>query len=258
MLHDFRFSGPNSQLSERDITTVIDRFGESVASDYLNFLRHRNGGCPVPSLVSSIPILNEFPIQYFYCLTEPGTTLFYAYESLQESLDVPDLLPIALDMAGQQICLQLDSSQPSIFVVYIDRIYYKDPSTVEFVCASFSELVNSLSQPAKAVSELEVIAALPWAELQAFIVRNPGYYLASRPDELSLLCQTIRCNNTSAFDGLLQAGADREKALMVAVICNRLDIVRTLIGLGSRASDVIRYAVGPDRKELREYLSKHA
>ena len=254
LLHEFKFY-ENSKPSMHELSLFKARFESKLDDHFLHFLEHQNGGVPSPNLISRDEIL-KYPIIVFWGLNSSKSNIVSVYEELLKDIGTTRFLPIAYDMAMRYICICLSTKESAVYVVSIDRMYYKSPTTIQKVFDSFSDFVNSLSQPLEQELEFEILAQLPWPDLEPVIAKNPKYFLGPPSDELSLLCQTIRFQNLAAFEGLLNAGADVTDAMYIAVLNNKIEFVKKLLEFGVLASNGLEYAVGPDRKELRDLLEK--
>jgi hypothetical protein len=214
-----------------------------------------NGGRPDPGLVSSIRFL-EYPIIVFLGLDEGKSNLIGSHKDLSQTIGRSDLVPIAYDKSLSRICLKIGASRSPVFLVSVDELYGREPSRITEVCDSFLGFWNSLTQPRKLIPKLEELAERSWREIQSVVAANPECLLSSSDGELSLLCQTIRAENDEAFFGLVEKGASLAGALKIAVTCERLDYVEKLVESGANVNEGVPYAVGHNRKTIREYLEK--
>ncbi|MGN6548154.1 MAG: hypothetical protein ACTHK7_24170 [Aureliella sp.] len=252
----FRFDQPADGVDPITLRALDAKLGGCLDDDYLEFLSKINGGLPDPALVSSFALL-PFPILVFLGTGESKSNLLGAYEDLAQSIGDTNLVPIAYDTALRRICLKVGWRRSPVVVVSVDDLYFWEPTRIAPVCGSFSELWESLSQPRKLVAKFEELAQRTWDEIQSVVATNREYYLGASSDELSLLCQVIRAENEDAFFGLVAAGAKLDGALKIAIICERFDFVQKLVQCGADATEGVPYAVGPSRKQIREYLQKY-
>ena len=252
---NFKFDQPTSGVSFSRLEAIEQELGGRLDDDFRDFLSKIDGGRPDPALVSSIRFLS-YPIVVFLGLNEGKSNLIGSYKDLSQTLGRSDLVPIAYDTSLSRICLKIGGSRSPVFVVSIDELYGREQTRITEVCDSFLVFWNSLTQPRKLIPRYEELAERSWSEIQSVIATNPEYCLPSNNGELSLLCQTIRAENDEAFFGLVENGASLERALEIAVTCQRLDYVEKLVESGSIVNEGIPFAVGPSRKQIREFLEK--
>ena len=143
-----------------------------------------------------------------------------------------------------------------VYVAPIDTCGDDDtPPTIAKVAENLPEFANSLTQPQEFLSDVEKLAQESWPAVQEYLTAG-GDLDAKSPSGLSLLCQSIRYANDEVFEGLLARGADLTDALRIAVTNHRLDLVKRLVASGSDPADGLPFAVGPKRKEIREFLKE--
>jgi SMI1-KNR4 cell-wall len=253
VLKQFQFNLAGEKISEEVLVDFEGEIGGTLDTAYRHFLLSVNGGVPSPALISSLPSL-PFRIPVFYKLVEGYYGLRRMFHDCNETSDRRSqcneiLLPIASDTGQREICVSVGPPEASMFLYS-----YEDPDfpIIEPLHVTFAQFVASLSQPEEPIIAMEVLASKSWEEIQAFL--NSGGRIDSIDGELSLLCQSIRCDKPELFDRLMDMGVDITDAVEVAVINNRLSMLKKLIFAGGDAVEALDLAVGPQRKEMREFL----
>jgi hypothetical protein len=259
-LQDFTFLFVGMPLTAELLDVFEAEVGGVTDTHYRTFLLAKNGGVPSPRLLSSLPEL-PYPIGVFYSLTSDYSGLRRVYSDLSEVLgeagEAPlNLLPIAADFGDRNICISLGRTQSPVFIVPQASCADDDrvPNIVK-VAECFSTFVNSLSQPEEVESDVEQLAQQSWKEVHKYISTG-GDMNAKSPSGLSLLCQSIRYNNNEVFHGLIARGADLTDAVQIAVMNYRLDLLNILVAKGCDPTEGLDSAVGPKRKEIREFLQR--
>ncbi len=253
LLQQFKFDLAGEKVSEDILKDFEGEIGGTLDAAYRHFLLSVNGGVPSPALSSSLPSL-PYAILVFYKLVEGYKGLRRMFHDCNESSDLRSkcqwiLLPVASDSGQREICVAIGSHEASMFLYS-----YEDPDLpiIEPFNVTFAQFVASLSQPPEPIIAMEVLASKSWQEIQAFL--NRGGQIDSVDGELSLLCQSIRCDKPELFDRLMDIGVDTTDAIEVAVLNNRLSILKKLIFAGGDAVEALDFAVGPQRNEMREFL----
>ena len=253
LLQQFQFNLAGEKISEDVLIDFESEIGGTLDTAYRHFLLSVNGGVPSPALSSSLPSL-PYCIPVFYELVEGYYGLRRMFHDCNETSDLRSkrneiLLPVASDTGQREICVSVGNHETSMFLYS-----YEDPDLpiIEALNVTFEQFVASLSQPPEPIIAMEVLASKSWQEIQDFL--NSGGQIDSVDGELSLLCQSIRCDKPELFDRLMDMGVDITDAVEVAVLNNRLSMLKRLILAGGDAVEALDLAVGPQRKEMREFL----
>ncbi len=212
-----------------------------------------NGGVPDPALISSLPTL-PYPVLVFHKLVEGYAGLRRVFHDCNETSDLRSkgqmiLLPVASDSGQREICVSIGGHEALMFLYSYEE---PDSPIIDPLNVTFAQFVASLSQPPEPIIAMEVLASKSWEEILAFM--EQGGQIDSVDGKLSLLCQSIRCEKPELFDRLMDIGVDITDAVEVAVLNNRLSMLKRLILAGGDATEALDLAVGPERKEMREFL----
>ena len=234
------------KLNQADIADLEKHVGGELCESYKNFLLEKNGGMCEPPIVSG---LIEHPIQMFFRLELAGSGLHRVFDDLNENRSNKDLIGIASTAGEELVCIR-SGTIPSVSLV--------DAEGVEKIVAqNWTSFAESLSQPSEADEPpLARIAEESWSKVSR---RLAAGLEAFPPDELSLLCQAIRVNNSEVVRNLLKLenATDRlDDALEVAVLNNHLEFVKLLIEAGASVELGADLAVGEQRAPIRDYLKK--
>lgn len=259
-LQEFTFIFIGIPLNAELLDGFEAEIGGVIDSDYRDFLLAQNGGVPSPELQSSLPDL-PYRIGVFYSLSSEYSGLRRVYSDLSEVLgenrvSPQILLPIASDFGDRNVCISPGRTQSPVFIVPQASCADDDPApTIVKIAESFSAFVDSLSQPEEAFSDVEQLAQKSWKEVHDYMNAG-GDMNAKSPSGLSILCQSIRFSNNDVFHGLIASGADLTDAVQIAVMNYRLDLLKILMAKGCDPAEGLESAVGPKRKEIREFLQR--
>ncbi len=253
-LDRFRFTKVGMALNDGVLDSFEREVGGALPVEYRQFLLIRNGGVLSPALRSSVLAL-PYEIQLFFSLVDGYSGLRRVLgdcEEVLEELASPlrgRLLPIASDTGDRWICIQLGSGQGDMFLLshHGDAENWVAPLNIDF-----GRFVASLSQPEHKTLEMEALASQSWEQVRQHI--ESGGPIVDSDGGLSLLCQTIRCDKPELFAKLMEMGVDTEDAIEVAVLNNRLDMLKILIEKGGDAHEALDLACGPQREPMRQYL----
>lgn len=126
------------KISIKDIERVEDKLGIEYPEDYKKTIVENNGAYPEPDTFSFGNHTDEvFEKLINFSLEEDGNIL-EVYSSLKDRL--PNrVIPFGRDPFGNCICFKY--SDGSLQVVFWDHEY---PSKVEYICDTFSDLLNQL------------------------------------------------------------------------------------------------------------------
>ncbi len=94
------------KLSEAELEEFEEEIGRRLPSAYRDFLLAHNGGRPVPN-VFAISVANESAVHFFFGLHTGRTSNLRRYRDIYRGRIPEDLLPIALDVVGNVVCLGL-------------------------------------------------------------------------------------------------------------------------------------------------------
>ncbi len=236
-LNQFAFVQIGNTLSEVLLDAFENELGHNIDRSYRQLLMTRNGGVPRPALTSSIEEL-PYEIQVFFSLEEGHSGLrrvFADCDEILEELASPlqgRLLPIASDFGDRYICMKVGSLQSEMYLCSLDRDAI-DP--VHPLGVDFGEFIDSLSQPDPQVLDMEALASQSWDQVRRYIAN--GGPIVDKGGGLSLLCQTIRCDKPDLFAKLIELEVDMEDAIEVAVINNRIEMLKVLIEKGGDAQE---------------------
>ncbi len=253
-LDRFRFTNVGVAVNDGVLDSFEREIGGALPAQYRQFLLIKNGGVLSPALRSSIASL-PYEIQLFFSFVEGYSGLRRVLgdsEEVLEELASPlrgRLLPIASDTGDQWICIQLGSGQGDMFLLshHGDEENWVAPLNIDF-----GRFVASLSQPENKPLEMEALASQSWEQVRQHI--ESGGPIVDKDGGLSLLCQSIRCDRPELFAKLMEMGVDTEDAVEVAVLNNRLDMLKVLIEKGGDAHEALDLACGPQREPMRQYL----
>jgi hypothetical protein len=253
-LDRFRFTNIGVALNDGMLDSFEHEIGGALPVEYRRFQLIRNGGVLSPALRSSISALPH-EIQVFFALEEGYSGLRRVLgdcEEVLEELASPlrgRLLPIASDTGDRLICIQLGSGQGEMFLL---SLHGDAESRLVPLAIDFGKFIASLSQPEHKTLEMEALASQSWEQVRQHI--ESGGPIVDKDGGLSLLCQTIRCDKPELFAKLMEMEVDTEDAFEVAVLNNRLDMLKVLIEKGGDAHEALDFACGPQREPMRQYL----
>ncbi|RCS43280.1 hypothetical protein DTL42_19190 [Bremerella cremea] len=234
-------------VDEQALIDLEKYVGAAICTQYKNFLRMQNGGSCRPEVRSKLPAL-AYPLALFLRLRRDGSSLKHTFDYVNEFRESPQILPIAMTIGQEFICIELGVETPKLILF--------SPDKSESICAdSWLSFVNSLVQQSEEARPfLEVIAKQPWDYVREYI-ESGGELVPS--EGLSLLSQSIRVNNLELFRKLMDvksAWGDLDRAMEVAVINKRLEFVKLLVDMGGNRALAASRAVGPEREAIRAYL----
>ena len=147
-------------LQEVDIVGVERRLGIHLPSDYRSFLLTHNGGYPEPSVFTiSRGVSGELGVvnRFYGIWKEKEYDLLSEVETFQGRMPA-NLLPIACDPGGNQICLSVSGSDRGkvYFWFHEEEADEGEPPTydnVYFVANSFGELLDNLVESPEELEE---------------------------------------------------------------------------------------------------------
>ena len=260
MLGRFKFDLVGPPVDEVALAAFEKELGGSIDAGFREFLTAMNGGVPTPPLTSSLSELVGYEIMVFYELSDGFCGLRRGFCELRErftesNCSIRSLLPIAGETGNRDICISIGTRRSPIYLVAMEPFgdYDANPPTVEKIAGDWCAFAQSLSQVPEIVDDVEEIAKKDWSEIQEYLDAGGDPNVVGRKG-LSLLCQAIRHNNAAAVEGLLRRGVDLTGALEIAVTNKRDHIVRKLIAGGSAPEEGLPFAVGAQRKHIRDYL----
>lgn len=245
-LREFNLVLPGAPVSDANLLAFETEIGGVLDAGYKRFLHGTNGGVCKPALVSSVL---DYEILGFFSLQDGWKGLRQVFGDVDEQLggETAKYLPFAHDTGGRCIAIEVGLGTSPVFLV--------EGKSVDQIAHSFENFVQTLSQPQEPILVLEELARKTWADVESHI--NAGGDVRGSEDELSLLCQAIRCDNIEIFRRLTKSCVDAVElsdAIEIAVLNGRLQMLEILIEIGGDPEEALDMAVGPDRKQMRAFL----
>jgi hypothetical protein len=232
---------PGPPIGESEIITLEKILGQEFPSGYREFLLKFNGGQPTEStfLLKGGRNEDEESIDSFHSIGSEIRGYDLAWNINTYRFRIPaDLLPIACDPFGNQICIKLGKSDASS-VCFWDHDQEHTPPTylnVIKIADSFEQFLNDLYE------------------------RAPIY--------LSEIDKAIRTNDVDLLSKLLTSNVDLEMPdewgrtlIENAAIANAIDVIGYLFARGANLQNALEFAKKnakffPDHQQAVELLLK--
>ena len=129
-----------------EVEAFQKEIGKQLPSDYLQFLMMQNGGVPTPGLSfecqkERIELIRFIP---FTGLVSDDKGLFAEYLIFREEYEESELLPIAMDICGNPICLSLLDDEDKTFGFVVSVSERDEGILVALIARNFVSFLEGL------------------------------------------------------------------------------------------------------------------
>lgn len=277
-----------------DIENIESYFGCSLPSEYKTFLLKNNGGRIEPRFFKTINNEIESSIQFMFGITdEKNYDLIFNYKHWAENIRIKNALPIAIDVVGNYIFLNLvnnsvylwvhDFSDNPIFLIatnfglFLTSLYtvvLEQTETDIAIARQDIEYFNRVISSGEKIDSIKNQFDQPIAIAAALgnKVRLLKYFYESKADMKMTLFSAASNGHYEAVNYLLSIGLNPDErdpeqnddtAMIQAAFGGHLAIVKRLIEAGANIKAKDRYGQGVLQKaywsnnnDLVEYLQK--